>query len=772
MANRQQKRQPPRTSTNIVVRNGSSSNQAGPSRAQQTRRRRNRRKPQVNIRVLASQNKNVRRNLRRPGVGSRVVFQKITTTLGTVGSNGSDQIECEMTCLLNPSTMKEATGSNTYGPVQIYASTYALFSIRSLSLSLNLWLGIVLSQELLLAHPGTQQATHLKHLGQPWGLGSILTLPQGVKGGSSLHPGISKGQKMAGIRPIHKGTQRWRLQERLKFIHLERPEAPTKMRPLKAAFSLWNLRWCGRSRITNNSRACSILWKVKTLGTRLYPLMIMGKGFSQHLQLSRMARAAANSTSKTIWVVTDTVINAVALAIPPPFSWLVRGGWWIVKRAANAPVRNGEITFDIYSSISDARSDSPCISTQTGANIPIGGLHFQQITPGNVGIGDELVTTRSIDAPLAPGQTIPEKVYVTAATMLKKGTKQVIPAVCTWYNKNGGQMHGKGVGFEFGNTKVATYNVYRVDAITDVGPINIDMFPNTIPLKLFTTQDSVVGRAVASSYHNIQEPNDIWVSNVLCYVDYSREEKFTETWDVTRPTYPATNNQVEVSTTREGRGELWLRFEAGGWYILQYAVQGLVVGDYYVGEQIVATKATQSVVEFTTPYTFTPALDHARAGSQLTCQGCVLPPLHQIVWYIEHPAPEKPVILNHPLAVMMPLSSHLHHQNWKTLRTSLKILKTQKRMTRTKNLSLVQMMTIRTHQCPGWWCILKPNRCMNSLGLIFQNGSPAWQQISLNQAMSTANSPSCTTTRLLTAYHLGPLGHMLWGSRMALALCI
>ena len=129
MANRQQKRAP-RTTTNIVVRNGSAATQARTSgQAAGNRRRRNRarRAPQVNVRVLANKNQARRRSPRNQGLGNRVVVQRIVTTLGTVGANGSGQIETELAVLLNPSTMKEATGSNNYGPVQIYASTYSLF---------------------------------------------------------------------------------------------------------------------------------------------------------------------------------------------------------------------------------------------------------------------------------------------------------------------------------------------------------------------------------------------------------------------------------------------------------------------------------------------------------------------------------------------------------------------------------------------------------------------------------------------------------------------
>lgn len=613
MANRQQKRQPPRNTTNIVVRNGSSANQAGPSRAQQARRRRNRRKPQVNIRVLANQNKAVRRNTRRPGVGSRVVFQKITTTLGTVGSNGSEQIECEMTCLLNPATMKEATGSNAFGPLGIYASTYALFKMTKCELILKPLVGDSAVSGTVVRASWNPTATPSQTSWSSLGARKHVDITPGKRGRFVLTSRDLKGPKDGWYKTNTQGD------------------------PMMAFAGALEIHTIGKTMSTYQSKAfegglflaeLTTEWQFKDYQQQPGMLnLVKGEDKSQarlktdengKMQLvlpttsSRMARAATGATNKTIWVVTDTIINLGAGILPPPFSWLIRGGWWIVKRAANAPVRSNETTFDIYASISDARSDSPCISTQTGADIPLGGLHFQQITPGNVGIGDELLMTRSIDAP-APSET-PTQIFVTSASRLKLGAdanftdNTLVPAFPTWYAYAAQQNYPTGLGFTVSGRNVATYNLYKVTATTNAGPISPSSFTNRVPISLYYSGGSEeVGYAVAATYDHMNESPSLRVSSVLFHATKTQAYNFQQNWRTIKVNYPISHNSnpysanVEVSSGTTS-GAVRLRMERGGWYIIQYVTQGVVDDQYMVGDLVIASRATQNVTPGTTPF--------------------------------------------------------------------------------------------------------------------------------------------------------------------------
>ncbi|UMO75767.1 MAG: ORF2 [Zhejiang mamastrovirus 2] len=617
MANRQQKRMP-RPTTNIVVRNGPAANQAGPFRASQARRRRNRRKPQQTVvRVLPNKNQGRRRGPRSSGFGNRMVVQRIVTTLGTVGSNGSGSIETELAVLLNPCTMKETTGSNTYGPVQIYASTYSLFMIRSLKLTLKPLVGgsAVSGTVIRTSWNPTSNPTQMswsalgarKHSDTtPGREGKFILTAKDLKGPKDgWYRTNPKGEPMlsfAGSIEIHTFGETMRTYQTGRFtggLFLAELEVVWAFKDYAQQPGLINLLKgdsTGDTKVTTDDEGRLILETPAN---------------------TELARAARTNTtaSEIIWMVTDAVVTSATALFPPPFNWLLKGGWWFLKKIGGAPGRTGVERFMIYASINDARASAPCVSTVTNADeVSVGQLHFQQITPGNTGVGPDIPAVRAIEYPV---QTRPTRCYVTSSAMIKKGTTDLVPAACIWYNRRGGQMHQKGVGFQGPDKVVATFNAYKVNAMTDLGYINIDMFDHKVPIKFYGTSNYPLGWAVASSYNKVQDQHSIWVSSLLIYVEFPRAEWFDGSWHVTKVDYPNADYLAQVVTTQDSSSRVHLNFEREGWYILQYAVQGLVGEDYYVGDQVVATESTQtmtSIIDSYGNYTFRPTLDHARAG--------------------------------------------------------------------------------------------------------------------------------------------------------------
>ncbi|UMO75794.1 MAG: ORF2 [Xinjiang mamastrovirus 1] len=613
MASRQQKRQPPRNTTNIVVRNGSSSNQAGPSRAQQARRRRNKRKPQVNIRVLANQSKNFRRALRRQNVGSRVVFQTITSTLGTVGSNGSDQIECEMTCLLNPATMRESTGVNAFGPVSIYASTYALWRMTRCELRLKPLVGASAISGTVVRASWNPTSTPSQTSWSALGARMHADVTPGKDGRFVLTAKNLKGPKDGWFKTNTKGDPMMCFAGTLELHTYGKTKSTYTNTDFNGGLFLAELVTHWQFKDYQQQPGMFNLLKGEDKSEARVEADANGK-----LQLivpptSRIARASSGPASEIIWLVTDTVIQ-VGTQFLGPFGWLIRGGWWLIKRAAGAPVRrDGSTTFDIYSSISDARAGVPCLNGQQPVNITVGGLHFQQITPGNIGVDDNIPMGRSIDY---PSQGAPTQCFVTTSTMLKFNTTTSVPSACQWYSF-GRQNHTTGIGFLSGGTQVATYNIHEVTVTTDTGPIHPSMFSHQVPIYLFANERHDLGFAVASSYERMNETPSLWVSNVLFYATNNREHAYGQNWRITKVTYPATNGgadyQVEVANTNQAQsGNVNVRIQQGKWYVAQYVVQGTIDGQYYVGSNVVASHGTETTP--TTTRYFTPRVDDINMG--------------------------------------------------------------------------------------------------------------------------------------------------------------
>nr|BAX00182.1 ORF2 [Porcine astrovirus 2] len=623
MANRQQKRGP-RTTTNIVVRNGTAASQARASgSATSNRRRRNRRKPQVNIKVLANQSKAIRRMPRRQGFNNRVVFQKINTTLGTVGSNGSGEIECELTCLMNPATMKEATGSNSFGPLGIYASTYSLFKMTKCVVTLKPIVGdsAVAGTVTRISWNPTSTPTQTswsalgarKHVDvTPGKTGRFVLTGKdlvGPKGG--WFKTNTKGDPMmcfAGTLECHtfgKTTSTYRNEPFTGGLFLAELETTWQFKDYAQQPGMLNLV---KGEDTQNAR-------IETGDGDKLQLVLPGT--------SRMARAATTTPSEIIWIVTDTIIQAGTALIPPPFGWLIRGGWWLVKRAAGAPTRSGEVRFDIYASISDARANVPCIAQEEiSSPIQVGGLHFQQVTPGNAGIGTDVPMARMMIDQQPQGN--PTQCFVTSASRLKLGSdanntdNTLVPAFPTWYAYQAQQNYPTGLGFAYNDRQVATYNLYKVNVTTNAGPINPLQFDHRIPIHLYYSGGSEeVGFAVAATYDHMNEPPSLRVSSVLFHATKTQAYNFQQNWRTIRVNYPVTNAgnsyaaSVEVSSGTTS-GSVRLRLERGGWYIIQYVTQGVVDDQYMVGETVIASRATQNIVTGTTH--FVPTVDDTHTG--------------------------------------------------------------------------------------------------------------------------------------------------------------
>nr|UUB69044.1 ORF2 [Porcine astrovirus 2] len=614
MANRQQKRGP-RTTTNIVVRNGTAATQArasGPAAGNRRRRNRARRQPQVNVRVLPSQNQARRRIPRRQGVGNRVVFQKINSTLGTVGSNGSEQIECELACLLNPATMKEATGSNTFGPLGIYASTYSLFCMTKCTFVLKPLVGASAVSGTVVRISWNPTSTPTQTSWSALGARKHVDVTPGNVGRFTLTSRDLVGPKGGWYKTNTKGDPMMAFAGTLEIHTLGKTMSTYQNNAFTGALFLAELetQW----QFKDYAQQPGMLNLVKGEDTRNARIKTDDDGKLQLVvpPTCRMARASTTTASEIIWLVTDTIIQA-GTALLPPFCWLIRGGWWLVKRAAGAPIRNGDVTFDIYASISDARAGVPCM-TDNPINIQVGGLHFQQITPGNTGIGTDIVASRAI---AEATQTAPTQCYVTSATMINLGITAAVPAACIWYNNNGGQNHENGVGFMSGSTRVGTFNIYKVTATTDVGPIDAAMFTNRVPFYLFADNHWQVGYAVASSYDRMDESPNLWVSSILVYVDHSHAHNFTGQWDITTVVYPVTNAGNECSakiSTPEATINRYLRlkFESGSWYVAQFVAHGIVDRYYKVGDIIVASNATSQISG--EDHYFVPTVDDAHTG--------------------------------------------------------------------------------------------------------------------------------------------------------------
>lgn len=331
--------------------------------------------------------------------------QRITATLGTVGANQGEQIEIEASVLINPALMKETTGSNVYGPLQMYASNYSLWRVRDMVIKLTPLVGGS-------AVSGTAVRTSLNLSGQP---GSPSWSALGARFHRDTNPGRPLTMRIPGNK-ILGPKEGWFLCNTKNDpqmctggsieIHTYGKTMSTYQNdPFKGPLFLAELSATWEFKNYNPEPGMANLVRMKTQeepqNIKIHskpnePIVISVPGDSLMARAAAQAGTPADSTpSEIIWQICDSTAMIVEGLLPAPFEWLFKAGWWFVKKIANkSQNRNrpgepnpGELTFQVYQSMSDAQNDVPCLATgnASSVNARITSLEMMQITPGNLG---------------------------------------------------------------------------------------------------------------------------------------------------------------------------------------------------------------------------------------------------------------------------------------------------------------------------------------------------------------------------------------------------
>lgn len=467
-------------------------------------------------------------NSRRTAPGS--ITQRVTATLGTVGSNSGNDIELEMCCLLNPALMKETTGSNQHGPLQIYASTYSLWKIESILLKLTPLVGSS-------AVSGTAVRASFNSSGQP---GSPSWSALGARKHRDTNPGRPltfflrgndfKGPKdgwffcntkndpqmcTAGSLEIHT------LGKTVSTYQSKDFDGPLFLAELTCTWSFKNYNPQPGMLNLVKAELKEPEQKVKINSKPGEPITISVPADSPLARATGVMESgvdAAATPSDIIWMVADTTMDAVTGVLPVPFGWLFKAGWWFLKRIANKkqngePVLGepsaGEVTYQVFQSMTDAMNDTPCIATSTAAstNAKVLGWNITQITPGNVG------------QPAATGTTMRMiGIDTTQPFFLARDRANLGEALITGVNFNGDRaipLNGFSVKHVESGKRVYSYNTYEcLDPVffqnAEIDPSTADV--PTYPMyqkradtyieigKVYATAGTTLGTPATASY--------------------------------------------------------------------------------------------------------------------------------------------------------------------------------------------------------------------------------------------------------------------------------
>lgn len=148
-------------------------------------------------------------------------------------------------------------------------------------------------------------------------------------------------------------------------------------------------------------------------------------------------RAGQNDTpGEIVYQIVDTAAGLAGSALPPPFNWLIKGGWWFLKRVIGR-TRNANETFKIYASLADAQNNKPAISTQKShsGNPVTTTIQVTQMNAPNMGGASVIrsVTTSGGSFPIQPMGQPPSAFQLNAVLQLvyNFGEGQNLPVFLT-----------------------------------------------------------------------------------------------------------------------------------------------------------------------------------------------------------------------------------------------------------------------------------------------------------------------------------------------------
>nr|QOL71424.1 capsid precursor [Canine astrovirus] len=375
------------------------------SQPKTNRRRRNRPNNRGRKRVEAV----VKRQLDKAGVtGPRpAITQTATSTLGTIGPNTSGAVELELATFMNPCLVKESTASNSFGPIQASAAQYNLWRVTKAQVRLTPMVGPS-------AISGTAYRVSLNTAGTPsstgWsGLGarkhkdvkvgsmSVFTITARDMAGPRegwfvTNTNESGGESVGPTIELHS------LGETQSTYQNQRYTGPVFLVELHCTWQFSN--YSANPALAQLEKGEDKDAQIKFEGAAGQPLTMTvapHSAFARAIETrsavpySGAGRAAGESTSDTIWQIASTAVDAASVVVPPPFNWLIKGGWWFVKKLAGRS-RTGEIQLQVFASYEDAQNNRPAICTGPVAGENPSRLHnvkFVQMNSPSTGMPPE-----------------------------------------------------------------------------------------------------------------------------------------------------------------------------------------------------------------------------------------------------------------------------------------------------------------------------------------------------------------------------------------------
>ena len=365
----------------------------------------------VRLQKVERQVKTLKAKTRGPKISD--TFSTVVT-VGRITGNGDDSLTRQLKVFINPLLMKNQDSGSASSPLSIRASQYGLWKVAKLQVFFTPLAGAAnvigtvsfasLEQESGVAtaeSPDTIKAKY--HAEVPIGSRFVWKVPSRMLAGprdgwwnmdsgddptNSVGPAVSFWTYLKTVLALSTSTTTsyvgslFLIEMRVTYLfsnYAPKPnlaimvnEKVTTTHPV----TLTNLPDGSLAMTTTDSRLCMLL---------------------DNDHGPRGQNGQTSGPGEKFWAVSTIVVDAVADSIGP-WGWLLKGGWWIVRKIFGAA--NTTSTYAIYASVEDAAKDSRIYQQVTGTQtLAAGDVYVTQLTQPNVNESGSTSITSSPPSP-------------------------------------------------------------------------------------------------------------------------------------------------------------------------------------------------------------------------------------------------------------------------------------------------------------------------------------------------------------------------------------
>nr|UPO37657.1 capsid protein [Duck astrovirus] len=385
----------------------------GRSRSRSRSRRRSRSRTRKTVRIMQPKPKSIMKKVSRESkkikqLEKRTSGPKIndtfqtTVTIGRINGNPTDSLERQHKVFLNPTLLKNQDSGSSASPLSTRASQYGLWRIQQCQLTLTPLCGAAnvvgsvifldLEQESGTASAESPDTIKARpHLEIPIGLKTTWKIPSKQLVG----PRMGWWNMDTGDDPTNALGPAINLWCYLKTVLALQQ---TSSQPVPYSGGLYIVEARVRYQFSNYSPKPNLAVmrnqriqptpdgvKIKNDTDGSVILEVTDSQVRSVLEVDALPR---NSQSKgagdTFWSVSTAVVDLVAGAVPG-WGWLLKGGWWVIRRIFGQAGSNQTISkYAIYASVEDAAKDQKIFATVTERSVDAAPLQLTQLNQPNV----------------------------------------------------------------------------------------------------------------------------------------------------------------------------------------------------------------------------------------------------------------------------------------------------------------------------------------------------------------------------------------------------